>query len=84
MKNKARIIFKSLADLPANLLATAASLPMRVANVSKEMVAVPARTTRREMRAARRSPVEFVRGLEARACAAFRHVTPWARGGINE
>ncbi len=80
---KAKIILKSLADLPANALGFAASAPGRAMNASKQMLGATARATRREIRAARRCSAEFARGFYARANAPFA-ITPWQRGGLNE
>jgi hypothetical protein len=84
MKTKAKLILKSLADLPANALAFATSAPGRTMNASKEMLGASVRATRREIRAARRRSAEFARGFYARANAPFQSVVPWQRGGLNE
>ncbi len=81
---KAKIILKSLADLPANTLGFASSVSGRAVNASKQMLGAGVRATRREIRAARRRSAEFTRGFYARANAPFQAITPWQRGGINE
>ena len=81
---KAKIILKSLADLPANALGFAASAPSRAMNTSKQMLGATMRATRREIRAARRRSAEFTRRFYARANAPFQNITPWPRGGLNE
>ena len=81
---KAKIILKSLADLPANALSFAASAPGRAMNASQQMLGATVRVTRREISAARRRSAEFARGFYARANAPFQSITPWQRGGINE
>jgi len=65
---KAKIILKSLAELPASTLGFAASAPGRVLNASKQMLGATARATRREIRA--HAPLESIQ--------------PWPRGGLNE
>ena len=80
---KAKIILKSLADLPASALGFAASAPGRAVKASKQMLGSTVRATRREIRAARRRSAEFARGFFARANAPF-NITPWPRGGLNE
>ena len=69
---KPKFILKSLADLPANALSLAASMPGRAVYASKQVLGPAARVTRREIRAARRRSAEFVRGLYARANAPFQ------------
>jgi hypothetical protein len=81
---KAKIILKSLADLPANTLVFAASAPGRAMNASKQMLGATVRATRREIHAARRRSAEFTRGFYGRASAPFQSITPWQRGGLNE
>ena len=81
---KPKLIAKSLADLPANTLSLAVSMPGRAMNASKQVLGPAVRLTRREMRAARHRSVEFARDLYARASAPFQSITPWQRGGINE
>ena len=81
---KPKLILKSLADLPANALSLAASMPGRAANVSNQILGPAVRATRREVRAARRNSAAFARSLYASASAPFQSITPWQRGGINE
>jgi hypothetical protein len=81
---KAKIVLKSLADLPANVLGYAAAAPGRALHASKQMVGATVRATRREIRAARRRSAEFARDFYARANAPFQSVQPWQRGGLNE
>jgi len=84
MKTKAKLILKSLADLPANALGFAASAPGRAMHASKQMLGATARATRREIRAARRRSAEFAQDIYTRANAPFRSIVPWQRGGLNE
>lgn len=81
---KAKIILKSLADLPASAINFATSAPGRVMDSSKQMLSVSVRATRREVRAARRRSAEFMRGFYARVNTPLRSITPWQRGGLNE
>jgi hypothetical protein len=81
---KAKIILKSLADLPVNTVSFAMSAPGRAMNTSKQMLGAGVRATRREVRAARRRSAEFARGLYTRANAPFQNIVPWPRGGLNE
>jgi hypothetical protein len=43
MKTKTKFILKSLADLPANILALAASVPPRTIEMAKRVLAPPVR-----------------------------------------
>jgi hypothetical protein len=81
---KPKLILKSLADIPANALSLAASMPGRAVNVSKQVLGPTMRVTRRELRAARRDSAAFARDIYARASAPFQSITPQQRGGINE
>ena len=81
---KAKIILKSLADLPANTLSLAASVSERAINVSRSTLGVTTRATRREIRAAQRRAVEFARAVRAQANAPFESALRWQRGGLNE
>jgi len=84
MKTKARIILKSLADLPADAFALAASMPERAIAATKQVLAPPVRMTRRQIRAARRSSAEFIDSLTARALTPLQLSQPWLRGGLND
>ena len=81
---KSRVIAKSLADLPANAFALAASMPGRAVDATKQVLAPPIRATRREIRAARQRSAEFAQMLMARANAQLPLPQPWSRGGLNE
>ena len=81
---KPKLILKSLADIPANALSLAASMPGRAINASNQVFGPVVRVTRREIRAAHRRAAEFARDIYARASAPFQSITPWQRGGINE
>ncbi len=81
---KAKLILKSLADLPANTLGFAASAPGRALNASKQMLGATARATRHEIRAARRKSAEFARSIYLRARVPLQNIQPWQRGGLNE
>ena len=84
MKTKAKIILKSLADLPANTLTLATSVPLRAMTVTRQVLAPPARATRRQFRAARQHSAEIFRDIYARAHTPMRAVIPWSHGGLNE
>lgn len=81
---KAKIILKSLADLPANALGFATFAPGRAMNASKQMLGATVRVTRREIRAARRRSAEFARGVYSRANVPLQNIQAWQRGGLNE
>jgi len=81
---KPKIILKSLADIPANALLLAASMPGRAVSVSKQVFGPAVHATRREMSAARADSAAFARDMYARASAPFQSITPWQRGGLNE
>lgn len=81
---KPKIILKSLADIPANAMSLAASMPGRAVNVSKQFFGPAMRATRREIRSARRDSAAFARDIYARASAPFQSITPWQRGELNE
>ena len=81
---KPKLMLKSLADIPANALSLAASMPGRGMNISKQVLGPAVRVTRREIRAARRDSAAFARDIYARASAPFQSITPWQRGGLNE
>ena len=81
---KAKIILKSLADLPTNTLSLAASVSERAMNVSRSTFGVTTRATRREIRAAKRRAVEFARAFRAQANAPLESALRWQRGGLNE
>ena len=84
MKVKAKTILKSLAELPAETLALAVSVPGKAVQLSKQVLLPPARATRRQIRAARWHTVGIFRDIQARAHAPLRDVIPWPRGGLNE
>ena len=84
MKTKAKIILKSLADLPANAFTLAVSVPGRAIQFSKQVLTPPARATRRQIRAARRDSAESFRDIYARAHTPMRDIIPWSHGGLNE
>jgi hypothetical protein len=81
---KPQLILKSLADLPANVLPLAASMPGRAVNFSKEELGPTGRTTRGEIRAARRRSAQFADELYSRVNAPLQSIRPWQRGGLNE
>ena len=84
MKTKAKFILKSLADLPANILALAASVPMRANELTKRVLTPPVRATRRQVRAARQRSVKFIKDLSARANAPLKLTIPGSHGGLND
>ena len=82
MKTKAKFILISLADLPANTLAMAESVPMRAIEMTK-------RATRRQVRAAQQRSAQFIKDLAARANAPLKTNNSgaqdgWLHGGLNE
>lgn len=81
---KPELILKSPADIPADALSFAVTLPARAASASKQDLGPAERTRRREIRDARRRSTEFARDVYARASTPFDNFTPWQRGGLNE
>ena len=69
---KPKLILKSLADIPANALSLAASMPARAVNASIQVFGSAVRATRRELRAARGDSAAFARDIYARASAPFQ------------
>ena len=84
MKMKAKLILKSLADLPANTFNFAVAAPGRAAAMTRQVLAPPVRATRRQLRAARRQSFQFMDEFSARARAPLQLVDVWSRGGLNE
>ena len=84
MKMKAKLILKSLADLPANTFNFAVAAPGRAAAMTRQVLAPPVRATRRQLRAARRQSVQLVDDFYARARAPMQLGPAWSRGGLNE
>jgi hypothetical protein len=84
MKTKATIILKSLADLPANTLTLAASVPGRAMKFTKQMLTPPVQATRRQIRTARQHSADIFRDIYIRAHTPMRDIIPWSRGGLNE
>lgn len=76
MKAKAKLILKSLADLPANTLELAASVPGRALATSRLVLAPPAAATRRQIRLARQRSQAFMANMLARANAPFHSLQP--------
>ncbi|HEX7654227.1 MAG TPA: hypothetical protein VF607_12025 [Verrucomicrobiae bacterium] len=81
---KAKLILKSLTDLPANTLALAAAMPGHAVGISKYVLGPAVKATRREVRAARRRSQELARHIHMRATTPFTSIAPWARAGLNE
>lgn len=81
MKSKTKFILKSLADLPANTLALAASFPLRAIAMTKRVLTPPVRATRRQIRAARQSSGKIILDLSARANTPLKQTIPWSHGG---
>ena len=80
MKTKAKIILKSLAELPADAFAFVASVPERAREASRQVFVPTAKSA-----APDRNAAAF--GALALACAAPNRVPqqePWPRGGLNE
>jgi hypothetical protein len=84
MKIKAKIVLKSLADLPANAFAHAVAVPGRTLQFSKNLLAPPVQATRRQLRAARRRSAEMMQDIYRRAHAPLHNIQPWPHGGLNE
>ena len=88
MKTRTKFILKSLADLPANTLALAASVPQRAVQMTKRMMTPPMQATRRQVRAARQRSGKFINDLSARANVPLKQTIPWSEGwphgGLNE
>jgi hypothetical protein len=89
MKTKTKLILKSLADLPANTLALAASVPLRAIKMTKRVLTLPVRATRRQVRAARQRSVKFIKDLSVQANAPLKLNIPklhrgWSHGGLND
>ena len=89
MKTKTKLILKSLADLPANTLVLAASVPLRAIEMTKRVMTPPLRATRRQIRAARQRAGKFIKDLSARTNAPFKQANPmgnrgWSHGGLND
>lgn len=80
---KPKLILKSLADIPADAVSLAASMPGRAMNVSKLMLGPAMRATRREISSARLNSAALARDIFSRVSAPFRN-TSWQHGGINE
>ena len=89
MKTKTKFILKSLADLPANTLALAASVPLRAIEMTKHVLTPPVRATRRQVRAARQRSVNFIKHLSTQANVPLKQTIPlwrggWSHGGLND
>ena len=81
---KTKFILKSLADLPANTLALAASVPQRAIEMTKRVMTPPVRATRRQVRAAHQCSIKFIKDLSARANAPLKLTIPRLHGGWND
>ena len=81
---KPKLIIKSLSELPSEVLAGAAAMPERALQATTQILAPPVQATRRELRAARRRSMEFIKSVSKRALAQCRNISPWFRGGLNE
>jgi hypothetical protein len=84
MKTKAKIILKSLTDLPAATLTIVASAPERALDASRPVLALPMQLTRGQLRATHHATAESPDTLTARAMTPLRVPQPWMRGGLNE
>ena len=84
MKTKAKLILKTLADLPVNTMMMAASIPIRAIEMTKRVLVPPGRATRRQIRAARQHSAKFIEDLSARANAPFKLSNSWMSGGLND
>jgi hypothetical protein len=81
MKTKAKLILKSLTDLPADALALAGSVPGRAIEMTRRVMAPPVRATRRQVRAAQQRSAQFIKDLSARANAPLKTNHSWSHGG---
>jgi hypothetical protein len=81
---KAQRIFKSLAELPADAWALAATLPGRAARTSRTLAGPPVRLAQRTLTAAGRQSRRAAAGIYDGAKSAWRLTQPWSRGGLNE
>ena len=81
--HESKIILKSLADLPANTVSPRCRRPERALNLSRQLLAPPARATRREIRLARQRSAKFMRELCA-ASAPFQSARPWPHAGMSQ
>jgi hypothetical protein len=76
MKTKAKIILKSLAELPADAFAFVASVPERALTATQQMLAPPGSG------GPTFAPDRYGRGNTA--LTALPSGPPWPRGGLNE
>jgi hypothetical protein len=81
---KAKVVLKSFAELSANALELAASMPAHAVAVTRSALGPPVKLTRRQIRAARQHSKALVQSLMARATTPLSQIQPWPRGGINE
>lgn len=81
MKTKAKIIFKSLADLPADAVAFVAAVPERALEVTKQVFVPTAKAAAFDHKVTGRDALEFA-PAHAVSRAPLQH--PWPRGGLNE
>jgi hypothetical protein len=81
---KTKFTLKSLADLPVNTLALAASVPLRAIEITKQVLTPPIRATRRQVRAARQRSIKFIQGLSDRANAPLKQTTRWSYFHSNQ
>lgn len=81
---KAKLVLKSLADLPANTLSLTASLPRRTLVFSKLLLAAPTQAAQRQISDARSHSLAVMEDIYRRANTPFRSVHPWLHGGLNE
>ncbi len=84
MKARANLVLKSLADLPTNVLTLAVAIPGRTMQLSKSLIAAPARATRRHIRTARHHSAEVFRDIYRHAHTPMQIIHPWLHGGLNE
>ena len=82
MKNK--LTLKSLADLPANTLALATSMPRRTLVFSKQLLAGSKQSAQQHISDVRSHSLAVMQDIYHRANAPFRSIYPWTRGGLNE
>lgn len=80
---KAKLILKSLADLPADTLALAASAPGRAAEATRQIFRALLHPPQNQIRDTFQTPVGVMRPAYLRAAAPATRHHPWLRGGWN-
>ena len=71
---KAKLILKSLADLPTNAWLRAASMPRRTLNFSRQLLAAPTQSARRQLADARSHSSAVMQDMYRRINTPFRRM----------